>query len=100
MAKLFIVGLPKDMEEIALIEMFSLHGTVDTVTIVRDSMSRDSKGYGFVTLLDNAGADRAIAALNGAKIANRTLSVRYAETHSAVQKISPDRLKPKRPRRA
>jgi len=51
MAKLFIVGFPKDMEEIELVEMFSVYGIVNTVTIVTDKDSGASKGYGFIKLL-------------------------------------------------
>jgi RNA recognition motif-containing protein len=79
MAKLFIVGFPKDMDEIELVEMFSLYGTVNTVTIVTDMQTGASKGYGFITMGDDGGAERAIAALDGAEIDDRQISVRIAE---------------------
>lgn len=79
MAKLFIVGFPKDMEEIELVELFSSYGTVNTVTIVTDKESGESKGYGFITMTDQADADRAIAAMDGAEIDDRKISVRIAE---------------------
>ena len=108
MAKLFIVGIPKDMQEIELVELFSIHGTVNTVTIVTDKQTNVSKGYGFITMTDDAGAERAIAALDGATIADRTLSVRFAEEKTAkpvFKAVSPRRdnrteaPKAKRPRR-
>lgn len=83
MAKLFIVGILKDMQEIELVEMFSIHGTVNTVTIVTDRLTGESKGYGFITLTDDAGAARAIAALNDALIDGRTISVRVADEKNA-----------------
>jgi RNA recognition motif-containing protein len=79
MAKLFIVGFPKDMQEVELVEMFSAHGIVNTVTIVTDQNTGDSKGYGFITMTDEAGAQRAIAAFDGVSIDGRTISVRFAE---------------------
>jgi RNA recognition motif-containing protein len=79
MAKLFIVGFPKDMQEIELVEMFSAHGTVNTVTIVTDKNTGESKGYGFITMTDDAGAERAIQELHGIQIDGRTLNVRFAE---------------------
>jgi RNA recognition motif-containing protein len=79
MAKLFIVGFPKSLQEIELVEMFSLHGTVNTVTIVTDKDTREPKGYGFVTMNDDAGAERAIRALDGLMMGDRTLNVRFAE---------------------
>ncbi|MEO6523024.1 MAG: RNA-binding protein [Mucilaginibacter sp.] len=82
MAKLFIVGFPKDMEEIELVEIFSAHGTVNTVTIATDKDTGASKGYGFVTMNDDAGAQRAIKELDGASIDERKISVRIAEDKS------------------
>jgi RNA recognition motif-containing protein len=79
MAKLFIVGFPKDMQEIGLVEMFSAHGTVNTVTLVTDKNTGESKGYGFITMTDDAGAERAIQELDGMQIDDRTLNVRFAE---------------------
>jgi RNA recognition motif-containing protein len=79
MAKLFIVGFPKTIGEIELVEMFSLHGAVNTVTVVTDKETREPKGYGFVTMNDDISAERAIKALNGLKLGERTLNVRFAE---------------------
>jgi RNA recognition motif-containing protein len=73
MAKHFIVGIPKDLETIELVEMFSIHGTVNTVTIVTDRVSGESKGFGFITMTDDTGAERAIEALDGASIDGRTI---------------------------
>src|SRR5882757_1401000 len=79
MAKLFLVGFPKDMQEIGLVELFTAHGTVNTVTIVTDQNTGESKGYGFITMTDDAGAERAIQELDGRQIDGRTLNVRFAE---------------------
>jgi RNA recognition motif-containing protein len=101
MAKLFVVGFPRDMDETELMELFSLHGLVNLVTIVTNKDTGESQGYGFVHMEDGAGAERAIAALNGAEIDDRTISVRFAEakqenTGPVFQKVS---TKKKRPRR-
>ena len=114
MAKLFIVGFPKDIEEMEVVEMFGVYETVNTVTIVTDKESDQSKGYGFITMTDDAGADRAIAALDGAEIDDRKISVRIAEEknpgkafdNSTIKKpfVKRDNRtetpKPKRPRRS
>ncbi len=110
MAKLFIVGFPKDFQQIALIELFSIHGTVNTVTLVTDKDTGTPKGYGFVTMDQEAGAQRAIQALNGTTIGGRTISVRFAEEKAQVgpseNKDAPRRAnrtqapRPKRPRRS
>ena len=79
MIKLFIVGFSRDMQEIELVERFSAYGQVNTVTIVTNKETGKSQGYGFLTMTDQAGADRAIEALNGATIGDRQISVRVAE---------------------
>ncbi|HMG08404.1 MAG TPA: hypothetical protein VK609_07830 [Mucilaginibacter sp.] len=78
MIKLFIVGFPRDMEEIELVELFSAYGTVNTITIITDKFTGKSLGYGFIMMTDQAGADRAIAAMDGASIDGRQISVRVA----------------------
>lgn len=95
MAKLFIVGFPKDLSQIGLLELFSIHGTVNTVTIITDQQTGESKCYGFVTMTDAAGARRAIAALDGTKLGGRQLSVRLAEDKKPAQPP----VRGKRPRR-
>jgi len=79
MTKLFVVGFPRDMDKAELLEIFSLHGLVDLITIITDKETGVSQGYGFVHMNDEAGAKRAIAALNGAEIDDRQLSVRIAD---------------------
>lgn len=110
MVKLFIVGFPRETDELQLVEMFSAHGLVNTVTIVRDQVSGISKGYAFVEMLEVPSADRAIEALNGYAITGRTLNVRIAENKRAPADSEPlmgnstnkphtSVEKPKRPRK-
>ena len=109
-SKLFVVGFPRDMGEITLLEMFSVHGQVAALNIVKDKESGFSLGYGFVEMTDEAGALRAIAALNGLVIDDRTISVRNADKRPAFEitgrpstiderQMKPVITKKKRPRR-
>jgi RNA recognition motif-containing protein len=99
MAKLFIVGFPKDFQQIALVELFSIHGTVNTVTLITDKETGQPKGYGFITMNDDAGADRAIRALDGTTIGGRTISVRYAEERQTALRNSSSQPQPGRDNR-
>ena len=83
------------MQEIELVEMLSIHGAVNTVTIVTDQLTGANKGYGFITMTDDAGAQRAIQALDGVNIDGQTISVRLAGENPA-----PNVPRQKRPRRA
>ena len=82
--KLF-VGFPRNMNEITLLEMFSVHGQVAALNIVKDKENGFSLGYGFVQMTDEAGALRAIAALNGLVIGDRTISVRNADKNRLLK---------------
>ena len=79
MVKLFVVGIPRDMQEIELLEIFTLYGQVEQVKIITDIDTGQSKGYGFINMADEPGANRAIDALNGATIDDREISVRIAD---------------------
>jgi len=57
---------------------FSAYGQVDRVQIVKDRESGQSRGFAFVEMSNNADADKAMAALNGAELSGRTLTVNEA----------------------
>ena len=84
MVKLFVVGIPRNMQEIALLELFMTEGQVEMVKIVTDIDTGESKGYGFVHMTDQASADRAIAAFDGMEIENRQINVRIADDKRAA----------------
>jgi cold-inducible RNA-binding protein len=57
---------------------FSAYGQVDRVQIVKDRETGQSRGFAFVEMSNNAEAEKAIAALNGAEVSGRTLTVNEA----------------------
>jgi RNA recognition motif-containing protein len=57
---------------------FSAYGQVDRVQIVKDRDTGQSRGFAFVEMANNAEADKAMAALNGADMGGRTLTVNEA----------------------
>ena len=77
------------MDKTELLELFSLHGLVDLVTVITDQETGISKGYGFIHMNDEAGAERAIAALNGAEIDDRQISVRIADSKQEPEPVKP-----------
>jgi RNA recognition motif-containing protein len=79
MVKLFVAGIPDNLQEIGLIEMFSLYALVSSITVVTDKQTGKSLGYGFIEVQDMAAAGRAIEALNGLKVGARKLEVKIAE---------------------
>ena len=57
--------------------LFSPHGEVTDVHVVMDRETGRSRGFAFVEMAD--GADEAIAALNGAQLGGRSLTVNEAK---------------------
>ncbi|RFZ90451.1 hypothetical protein D0C36_21935 [Mucilaginibacter conchicola] len=83
MTKLFVVGFPREMDEMALAQLFGPHGDIDILTIVRDKFTKQSKGFGFIHMKDEEGAQLAIEALDGKEFGDRKLEVRIAEDKPA-----------------
>jgi RNA recognition motif-containing protein len=78
MVKLFIAGIPKSMDEVQLLEMFTVYGQVLSVCIKRDRNTQLSKGYGFISMGDLPAANAAVKKLNGLSVNNSYLTVRVA----------------------
>ena len=57
---------------------FQEHGTVESVHLVTDRDTGQSRGFGFVEMADAAEAEQAIGALNGADLDGRALVVNEA----------------------
>jgi len=89
--KLFVGGFPLDIAEIELVKIFNSYGTVNTIKIVRDKKTRKCKGYAFLEMTDQAGADRAIEGLDGTPMGDRVLSVKPAADKPAPKPPMPQR---------
>jgi RNA recognition motif-containing protein len=57
---------------------FSAYGQVERVQIVKDRDSGQSRGFAFVEMVDDAAANKAMEALNGADLGGRALTVNEA----------------------
>lgn len=79
MVKLFVVGYPLDIQEAELIEIFSIHGMIHSISLLTDKVTHVHKGFGFIEMVDESGAERAIKALNGLVIRGRKIKVKLAE---------------------
>jgi RNA recognition motif-containing protein len=60
-------------------DLFSRYGEVTKVNIVKDKMTRRSKGYGFVEFASDSDANNAINELNGKEFMGRNLVVNQAK---------------------
>jgi RNA recognition motif-containing protein len=78
MKKLFVGNLSFSATEQSVRTLFEAHGTVDSVSIVTDRDTGQSRGFGFVEMPNNSQAEQAIAALNGTDLDGRALNVNEA----------------------
>ena len=76
--KLFVGGLPYETTEDQLRELFAPYGELGEVVIITDRMTGRSKGFGFVEVMDEALAAKAIEELHGSEFGGRTLTVNEA----------------------
>lgn len=77
--KLFVAGLPEDMDNRDLQEMFELYGTIHSAKVITDRASGKSKGFGFVEFAKASEANEAMQLLNGKTIYGLPLTVKPAE---------------------
>ena len=73
--KLFVGGLPYRTTGDELKDAFSKAGEVASASIVTDRETGRSRGFGFVEMADDAGADNAISMWNGKDFGGRALTV-------------------------
>ncbi len=76
---IYVGNLPYSTTEEELKELFEAYGQVDSVHIIKDQYSNQSKGFGFVEMADASAAQAAISALNGKELHRRALSVNEAK---------------------
>ena len=76
---IYVGNLPYSVTEGDLKQAFSEFGVVNSVTLVSDKFSGQSKGFGFVEMPNNSEADAAIKALNESSFKGRNIKVNQAK---------------------
>jgi RNA recognition motif-containing protein len=75
---IYVGNLPYNLNDEDLKAAFSQFGQVSSASIIMDRMSGQSKGFGFVEMLDDSEADEAIKALNESALNGRNIKVNQA----------------------
>ena len=81
MKSIFVGNLPWSVTDAELSAKFGEFGSVISARIVSDKFSGKSRGFGFVDMED-ADAEKAIAALSGYKWGDREITVNEAKPKS------------------
>lgn len=76
--KLYVGNIPFSTTSQDLQALFSAHGTVVQVELVSDRFTGRSRGFAFVEMATAEDAQKAIAALQGTSLENRTITVNEA----------------------
>lgn len=77
--KIYVGNLPYSATDESLNEAFASHGGVTSARIIMDRDSGRSKGFGFVEMTTDSGAQNAIERLNGSSMDGRALNVSEAK---------------------
>ncbi|KDQ15586.1 hypothetical protein BOTBODRAFT_108308 [Botryobasidium botryosum FD-172 SS1] len=72
---LHVSGLSSRVDSRELETLFSKCGKVQKASVMYDPHTRDSRGFGFVTMETAAGADEAIATLIGHELHGKAIAI-------------------------
>jgi cold-inducible RNA-binding protein len=77
--KIFVAGLPYDLDDAELEEIFEKFGKITSAKVVMDRDTGKSKGFGFVEMPNETEAKEAIEGLNDISLGKKPLVVKAAE---------------------
>jgi RNA recognition motif-containing protein len=80
--KIYVGNLSFEASDQDLKDAFTAHGQVETATVVKDTFSGRSRGFGFVEMPNETEARAAISALNGKELKGRAVKVNEAISKS------------------
>jgi len=76
--KLYVGNLPYSVQESELQAHFERVAPVESVTVMRDAMTGRARGFGFVEMQTDEGAQQAIEQLHDSQLGGRALTVNEA----------------------
>jgi len=83
---LIVNYLPQTMTQEEIRSLFSSIGEVESCKLIRDKVTGQSLGYGFVNYQRQEDAAKAIQTLNGLRLQNKTIKVSFARPSSEAIK--------------
>jgi RNA recognition motif-containing protein len=76
---IFVAGLPYDLDDAELLEIFEKFGAVTSAKVAMDKATGKSRGFGFVQMPNSTEAKEAIEGLNDISLGSKPLIVKEAE---------------------
>jgi RNA recognition motif-containing protein len=81
--KLFVAGLPYDLYDDELMEIFEKFGTITSAKVAVDKETGKSRGFGFVDMPNADEAKEALEGLNDISLGTKPLVVKEADERSS-----------------
>jgi len=81
--KLFVAGLPYDLYDDELMEIFEKFGTITSAKVAIDKETGKSRGFGFVDMPNADEAKEALEGLNDISLGTKPLVVKEAEERNS-----------------
>lgn len=75
---IYVGNLSRDVSEQELREAFAAFGEIQSVAIIKDKFTGDSRGFAFVEMPNKDEADKAVSSLNGKDMKGRNITVNEA----------------------
>jgi cold-inducible RNA-binding protein len=88
---IYVSNLAYNATDYDLRQLFASYGEVDTIRIITDRDTGQSRGFGFVEMPDSAAAKAAIQGLQGKELGGRTLTVNEARPREPRRESSRSR---------
>ena len=86
--RLYVGNLAKTTTQDELNTMFTQAGPVTSVEVIKDRETGESKGFAFITMTNQADADKAIGMFNAHSLAGKELKVNVAKPRVEKSPIS------------
>ncbi len=80
--KIHVGNLAYNVTDEDLRGLFAGYGEVASANVVKERSSGQSKGFGFVEMLNNSEADKAMKALNGTRLKDQFIKLSQAKPPS------------------
>ena len=88
---IYVSNLAYNATDYDLRQLFESYGEVDTIRIITDRDTGQSRGFGFVEMPDSSAAKAAIQGLQGKELGGRTLTVNEARPREPRRESSRSR---------
>jgi RNA recognition motif-containing protein len=85
MRKMYVGNIPYQATEKDLRELFSEYGEIDSLKIIQDQFTGQSKGFGFIEMASEEDAKKAMAGLNEKDFMGKSLRVAEARPQQKRQ---------------